>query len=155
MKVKRVWGFPGETIELKTDTTEKKVKFTVYKDETLVSSYQSEALVNKEFTFEKYDIENGNYTYNTNLDVFPFNTGEKTFDINYSERNCKLTLKENEYFLMGDNWASSTDSYEKRFDPNRITFSNIQGKVVRIEGTARLDNQVLIDKKTCAPKYNF
>ena len=153
LKVKRVWGFPGETLNL--TCLDDSAVFTVGNGETVYEEYIAEKILNKTYTFERYDKEIGIYSYKEQITVFKFDNGVKKFDTRAVPRDFSITLKENEYFLMGDNWGGSTDSYEKITDPHRISLENIQGKVICIEGTARLEGTTLVDKKKYPPKYNF
>lgn len=56
----------------------------------------------------------------------------------------EITLKDDEYFLAGDNWVNSTDSFDPSVGP--IKFSLLVGAVVRIEGKAKVDGKTMYDK---------
>lgn len=55
-----------------------------------------------------------------------------------------ITLKDDEYFLAGDNWVASTDSFDPSVGP--IKFSLLVGAVVRIEGRAKVNGKTIYDK---------
>ena len=48
-------------------------------------------------------------------------------------------LEKNEYFVMGDNWASSTDCYHNRGSSVKLTKNYLQGKVVCIQGYGKVE----------------
>ena len=152
-KIKRVWGFPGETISLSFSFEDNKFTFTAGEGENV--RYTITAPVKTK------EVSNGVSTSTWN--VAEFVTPEKTFythaynNITDSKREFTVTLDKDkqEYFLMGDNWLGSTDSYSHRSESKRITFNDLQGKVVRIEGTAKVDGDELRDKKRIKALYYF
>ena len=119
-KIKRVWGLPNETITLKDDGS-----FVV---ETLNSNS------NYETEFEIKPVIDGDY--------YVYKTTQKTFRITKTNRTfSRYTLKDNEYFLMGDNWAGSSDSYEyniKNHFTSNVLFSDLVGVVVSLQGTCTI-----------------
>ena len=148
-KIKRVWGFPGETITL--THTETEYIYTVKKGGEQIEQYHAPISV-KEYSFDGIE---------STLNVATFTTPNCDFDVNITNggRTFTLTLSEEnqEYFLMGDNWISSSDSYTHIGSSQRITKDNIQGKVVCIQGTAIYDSnkKQLVDKRRIKGMYYF
>lgn len=149
-KIKRVWGFPGETIRL--THTQFTYSFTVFSSNGLITERYEAPIINKKFNLDG-QIEN--------LQVAEFTVNNKTFYTNISNRyrvfEIKLSEENQEYFLMGDNWDSSSDSYTHVSMKDKITYSLIQGKVVCIQGTAIYDytKSKLVDKKRTKDLYYF
>ena len=144
-KIKRLWGFPGETISLiKTDNT---YTFTASKDNEIIykvtANVESKAIndYGTEWKLATFNVENK--TFNTHADT------DRTFT------EIKLSEEKQEYFVMGDNWSASSDSYSHRSSPARLTFDNLQGKMIAIQGTAKLVNGNLVDKKKEKDRYYF
>ena len=148
-KIKRVWGFPGETISLSFDMDANKFTFTASSPEAPIYTITA-PVVTKEVNSQ-------------NWNVAEFITDHKTFythaynTITDGKREFTVTLDKDkqEYFLMGDNWLGSTDSYSHRNESKRITFDDLQGKVVCIEGTAKVNGDELLDKQKIKPLYYF
>ncbi len=157
LKVKRAWGFPNEHISLTYNDSSQPV-FTV-ESAGNVETYIGEASHSKNFMFEKYKGDDSKeiIDYVKPMNVFTFHTAYKSFDVSANMRAFDIYLKDNEYFLMGDNWGSSTDSYDKRAVSPRVGLEHIQGRVVCIEGTAEysVESKSLILKRAIAPKYLF
>lgn len=148
-KIKRVWGFPGETISLKY-TTEKYI-FEVSKNNKVIERYEG---IN---SIKNYDFLDQNPWM-----VSTFDVGYKSFTVRYDEtdflRTFEVSLdeKKQEYFLMGDNFVQSSDSYSHLGNVTKITYSNIQGRVIKIQGIASLDEQRnLVNKTPIRELYYF
>ena len=144
-KIKRVWGFPKERIVL--DYSEDKHEFTfgVYHENIAhpVEEYKAEVST-KSFSFytEYLDNQTSSYKYKTikeEHNVATFVTNKKTFNVmGDNHRHFDLTLGDDEYFVMGDNWLVSSDSYSYvvlNFKPN-LTKSDIQGRVAYFDSVA-------------------
>ena len=156
-KIKRVWGFPGETITMSYLNDE--YIFTVSENDRVI--YETKAAV----SIKKYDGLG-------ELKVASFTDGKRTFDTNAfgryteggqtkfnsplrSDFTISLNKEKGEYFLMGDNWTASSDSYSHLGSSSRITYGNLQGKVIAMQGTARVINQELTDKRKIRNMYYF
>ena len=146
-KIKRVWGFPGETISLTKSEDGTEYIFTASKDDEVIYSVTA-PISKKQFSF----------TGNNNWKVAEFELEKKTFvthaDTN-REFNLTLSEEKQEYFVMGDNWSASSDSFSHISSPERLTFDNLQGKMIAIQGIARLENGDLVDKQKFDNIYYF
>jgi signal peptidase I len=155
--VKRVWGFPGETINLVSDLNGS--TFTVSRNGNEIYSITATTTEFDVNMISKYE----------HMQLYEFNIGKKIFRTHYSHkvsgdagmRNIhNLTLAENQYFVMGDNWVDSTDCYTKMSQPEKLTRSDIQGRVICIQGYGKVDRQdtnvyKIVDKVSISPIYNF
>ena len=156
-KIKRVWGFPGETISM--SYTDEMYTFTVSMNDRVI--YETKASVSVK-----------DYEGIGKLKVASFKDNRRTFDVNAFDRyfeggeakfnsplrsNFTVTLDKDkqEYFLMGDNWGHSTDSYSHRAESKRITYNDLQGRVVAIQGTAKVKGDTLYDKKKIKSMFRF
>ncbi len=129
-KVKRVWGFPGETISLVSNSEGS--TFTAKRGDNV---YTLSAKIYRNCTFS---YETGNYTY----DCYRFYAGRRAFNtVAYYRNFTDYTLGPNEYFVMGDNWGGSTDSYVRVIEEGyeNITYPYLGGRVVNILGVATYD----------------
>ena len=154
-KIKRLWGFPGETINMSfanetytfTVTHEEKVSFTI----SAPVSKKTFQIGNAEKLLTVATFETKYRTFNTH--VLKDSGGIES----YERQSFTVTLKQNEYFLMGDNWASSSDSYANINKSERISFDNLQGKMIAIQGTAKYNatTKELYDKQKMKDWYYF
>ena len=95
--------------------------------------------------------------------VATFVTSKKTFHTHardevrnsFLRTSINITLGDDEYFLMGDNWSSSSDSFTHISSLERVTLNLIQGKMVAIQGTAKIKDGVLYDKQKIKEMYYF
>ena len=158
-KIKRLWGLPGETINLVYNKTEeaKYFTFSVYKDEVLKYEINSEPL-------KLYSDD-----YFNNIKVAEFHSYRRIFRTKIfnspSEegkngiRQFTVTLADNEYFVMGDNWIDSNDSYKHVciLSLCNIQRKHLQGKVICIQGLAKYDyvSKKLYDRQKQEPRYYF
>lgn len=139
--IKRIWGFPGEKIQLVDTETE--TTFSVYNGEQLIASFTAThfTVEGSADNYARFGVANKQFTVKTKFD-----------------RNFTRQLANDEYFVMGDNWTDSSDSFyntEKFHNTGYITNSLIQGKVVQMLGTARLENNQLVDKQKIKGMINF
>lgn len=166
-KIKRVWGFPGETIQMTYDETTHVYTFTAQKmgsPKYVLTSTQKEY----EQTFEAYYYEDGqtkfvNKTlkYTVNEFVLPnktFRTSHFTPDLKVGKtRVFHKALANDEYFVMGDNWQGSTDSYDNMTNPNKLTANELQGRVISLNAYVTFNSGTgeNTDMHEFAPRYEF
>ena len=111
--IKRVIGLPNDTIEIKND---KLYINGTEKDETYLNSFK------QEFAEDRlHEV----YSYNQAYQTRAAQMTHFTLD-NEGRSEFKITLKDNEYYLLGDNRPVSKDSREV----GAFTRSQITGKVI-------------------------
>lgn len=165
-KIKRVWGFPGETIQMSYDSETHVYTFTAQKmgsPKYVLTSTQKEY----EQTFEAFYYEDGqtkfvNKTlkYTVNEFVLPnktFRTSHTTPDFAGKTRVFHKALADNEYFVMGDNWQGSTDSFDYMTNPNKLTANELQGRVISLNAYVTFNSGTgeNTDMHEFAPRYEF
>ena len=63
-----------------------------------------------------------------------------------------VTLAEDEYWVMGDNWVGSRDSYsDQKGGP--VYYENIVGVLIAIIGTCKVQNEQIYDKQYTFPRF--
>ena len=161
-KIKRVWGFPGETISL----TYQDGKYTFTASKAGNPTYSITSSVLKEFKneFEFNSITNqSDYKYvSLNFEVFEFALANKTFRVAYDTpshhghviRTFNKTLADDEYFVMGDNWQGSTDCYEKS-SVEKLSADYIQGRVICFNAYTTYQNKVTSNNHKIERMYEF
>ena len=111
--IKRVIGLPNDTIEFKND---KLYINEVEQDESYLNTFK------EEFAKDRLHEE---YSYNQAYQTRAAQMAHFTLDAD-NKSDFKITLKDNEYYLLGDNRPVSKDSREVgAFSRNQIT-----GKVI-------------------------
>lgn len=111
--IKRVIGLPNDTIEFKND---KLYINEVEQDESYLNTFK------EEFAKDRLHEE---YSYNQAYQTRAAQMAHFTLDAD-NKSDFKITLKDNEYYLLGDNRPVSKDSREVgAFARNQIT-----GKVI-------------------------
>ena len=118
-------------------------------DEKDVASYKIKRVLAK--PGERFKIQDNNlYVYKKNggwgepLEM-PFDRNLPTEAKNYQD----TVLKADEYFLAGDNWANSYDSFEV----GPIKFELLVGVVVKMQGRCSVENGKVTEKETYAARY--
>lgn len=110
LKVKRVIGLPGDTLDIKNEV------FSITTDKGITTTYD-DSIQQEDATHKKV----------------PFKRQAPIVD-----RIANITLGENEYFVMGDNWTknASTDCCNPTSEakPAPIYRENIDGVIVKISG---------------------
>ena len=171
-KIKRVWGFPGETLNLSYSYAETTYTFTVHKDGHEIYSVTSLPLNNsyeKSFEFERknadnsYSFTNKTLTFSTYTFVLP----HKTFSVSHSTpshsagpvRSINKTLGPEEYFVMGDNWATngSTDSYSfvNSSTAKKLNANYLQGRIICISSYVSYVNGSIFNEHPVEKRYDF
>lgn len=122
-KIKRLIGFPGETVHF--DPVEEDTEFynRAWGKTTINPGQENEQILKPLYTMVDFPTINGR-TYD-----YPTDSGT------YGH----ITLKENEYFVMGDNRGKNRSSDSRSIGP--ITGDMILGKAYLIVGKRTLDNQ--------------
>ena len=149
--VKRVWGFPGERLVMESNDTSS--EFKVYKGDDTEPIYTITASV-ETITVDKIIREE-------TMDVYKFDIGYKTFyTCAGQKRTFDYTLGNQEYFVMGDHWGDSTDSYVKYTSSDKLIRKYIQGRVICIQGYGKVSidddgNYKIYDKTAIKPIYKF
>lgn len=95
-------------------------------------------------------VNNDLYLYKDNsewlkLDV-PY---QRTLSAHNTRNYQKTTLNENEYFLFGDNYTGSLDSYSV----GPINFDLLVGVVVKMEGKCTIKDGKVVEKRPSEPRY--
>lgn len=129
-KIKRVYAFPYETVKFVVDqemltATQELLRNRNPYDE-VVQDYASRSLKVLIKGKNASDFKEQKLKFKRRIEVAKIP--------NYDE--FEYTLGENEYWVMGDNYASSTDCYSHR---KPIYKDNIVGVLVAIEGTCIID----------------
>lgn len=128
-KVKRIIGFPGETV-----TIEKDYSITIYTNSGEKLIYDCDQNTTEE-------TENLRLPYRRNI--------EKGGKIN--ERARTYVLEENRYFVMGDNWDVSDDCSSNGSNQEPLYRENLVGRLTCIIGTCVNNNKVISDEKYFTP----
>ncbi len=133
-KIKRVYGFPGETIKFVVDdewkaeaqshTTDK------YSEAAQYAAQQAVRFYVKKSNGDEFEKQNIKFKRKINID---------TLD---SYNNYEYTLGEEEYWVMGDNYSASSDCFKKKAP---IYLDNIVGVLIAIEGTCQIESSVNVD----------
>lgn len=116
-KVKRLLGFPGETITLNVDENNIRHVYINGEEEKL-----------------PYDVNDAKYKGG-----------------NPNHKNCEITLGDDEYFVIGDNWNTSQDSSDFTIGP--VTSNMITGILVKIIGYCSVKEGEIKDIYRTTPRY--
>lgn len=142
--IKRLWGFPGETISLTYDQSRLEYTFTVKNSNNkLIYSVNAPITTITNNLEVQYTVNNKTKTkvVSKTYQAVKFDVGKKVFYTNTHQiRDFSKTLAKNEYFVMGDNWGNSTDSYTNRESTDLLTKKYLQGKVLYISAYVSLKN---------------
>ena len=156
--IKRVWGFPGETLNLTYNSTTLEYTFSVSKNGKKIEEYKAPVT---QIT-RKYEGEfsvNGKRHYTTIIKTFAaakFSVGNKSFYVNAAtQRTFNKTLDKNEYFVMGDNWSASSDSYSNRTSTSLLTKKYLQGRAVCINAYATASGNEAVAIHKIKARYKF
>ena len=131
-KIKRVYGFPNETIRFEVDFN----KYETIKGVSAPDKY-TEPYQNKAQECIKFFVKN-NGDLNFVEQKIKFN---RRIDIDKipTYNNYEYELQSDEYWVMGDNYSASFDCFSKKLPIYR---DNIIGVLVAIEGTCKIDGSV-------------
>ncbi len=141
-KIKRVYGFPNESIKfiVNQEMLDNALSHGGYSTEE--GTYYAQKVI--EFYVKKPNkqFERQEIKFKRNLD---FNK-VKNYD------NFIFELKDDQYWVMGDNYAASSDCFSKKAP---IYFENIVGVLVSIEGTCKIKSHVDIDSTYDGTKVSY
>jgi len=173
-KIKRVWGLPNERISLTYSPVQYEgkslVEFTytvkdLTKMDSITGDFPEDAVYKYTSTVFYDEIQKTwerEVTFNITDKQEKMSTDFRSFNVRRTQlRKFEVDLGENDYFVMGDNWGGSSDSYSYKDSSDRVTLTLLQGLVIAIEGTAKVKkdtagNPYLIDKKPYEKtKYHF
>ena len=123
-KIKRVYGFPGETIRFDLDD-----EYADLAKSKVADQYSEEA----QFAARKAVVF---YVDGVKQDL----KFKRKIEINSIEkyRDKEFVLGENEYWVMGDNYSASTDCF---YEKKPIYYDNIVGVLIAIEGTCKIESK--------------
>ena len=158
-KIKRVWGFPGETINLSYDNNEKTYTFTASKKGSPLYKITSKPVSNYTIEYEG-EYRDGESVMHYGTLSFTHNAAEfdlpyKSFKVINSKREIvNKTLADDEYYVMGDNWSASTDCYEKS-SVEKLTKSYLQGRVISIAANVSYYNNVTSNMHEIPERHDF
>lgn len=155
--IKRVWGLPGDKIQLTYNEDSLSYTFTVSNKSgvnkytapraNISRTYEAEYKVGKKTRYTKVKDE---------FYASKWSVGNKTFYTNIDQRReFDITLGKNQYFVMGDNWGHSTDSYTERSKAEKLTRGYLEGKAVCITGYATAQGKNAINIHKIKERYNF
>lgn len=133
-KIKRVYGFPGETIKFHVDD-EDIVKVEALKNSG--ASYEQVAdAINEAIKFSVKEVGSEEFTFPKITFKRLFKESSNYIDVN-KYKDFEYELGEDEYWVMGDNYCASFDCFSQ---DNRapIYYDNIVGVLVAIEGTCKI-----------------
>ncbi len=169
-KIKRVWGFPGETLNLNYNSEQQTYTFIVSKDGAEIYSITSESLHahTQEYEFQHQESD-GSYTiinHTLSFQVHTFVLEHKTFNVSYStpaQSTASLRLltnhklADNEYFVMGDNWSlgGSADSYSNISKTDKLTKDYLQGRIICINSYVTYVNEEVSNEHAIEKRYDF
>ena len=156
--IKRVWGLPGETIALTYNSTISEYTFTISKNDKLLKEYKAPVVsITRKYEGEFMVGKTRHFTtIKKSFTAAKFFVGNKTFYVNAStQRTFSKTLASNEYFVMGDNWSASSDSYTNRANTELLTKKYLQGRAICINAYATGNGKNANDIHKIRERYVF
>lgn len=143
-KIKRVYGFPGETIKFVVD--EEKANIA----KSFINPYCEEAqfYCKEAIQFEvKGPNENDEFVRQSLKFKRKINP-----DKIMTYQNFEYHLEEEEYWVMGDNYSASSDCFNKK---HPIYRDNIVGVLISIEGTCKIISNTEVDPTDDGTKISY
>lgn len=169
-KIKRVWGFPGETLNLTYNDENQTYTFTASKDGKELCNITSEPLksIDQEYEFYKKDAVDVIIRHSLKFMVHTFNLPHKSFNVSFStpkhaaesSRRSLVNHKllDNEYFVMGDNWGymGSSDCYS-HLSPSdeKLTKNHVQGRIICFYAYVNYINNEISIEHDFEKRYDF
>ena len=127
-KIKRIYGFPGETIRFDVDDEMAKYAIEAASDPYLgIYSETAQFYARKAVKF--YVKAAGSDKFVEQELKFKRKISTNSFD---KYRNFEWELGEDEYWVMGDNYSASSDCFSEK---SPVYYDNIVGVLIAIEGT--------------------
>lgn len=137
-KIKRIYGFPKETVKFDYDKDELeniKKRYNSTDPEVKISYDQMQYELNKIIHF--YTRKPGEEFVEQKIS---FN---RRFNINrFNEYDYEHELGDDEYWVMGDNYSHSSDCHSKKAP---VYKDNLVGVLIAIEGTCKIDHKTDTD----------
>ena len=103
-------------------------------------------------TFEVVYHQNSEGVYVNEMHLFINETEYRILDYPFDSSNIKenhsypkTTLSNNQYFVAGDNWDKSLDSFDASVGP--LDYSDLVGVVTKVEGRCKVIDKTITDKK--------
>ena len=131
-KIKRVYGFPAETIRFEVDL-ELYATIENAKDDEMSKEQKQETAQKciKFFSKKTGDLQFVEHPikFKRNIDISKIP----------SYNNFEYQLGEDEYWVMGDNYSTSSDCFSQ-IPKQPIYYDNIVGVLIAIEGTCKISN---------------
>jgi len=122
LKIKRVLFKPGDTFEIVAKQEDNKLKHEM----RLFKDNKSVGYRVLEFPFDTSHIK-----------------GEHTYP--------KTTLKDDEYFVAGDNWDNSVDSFDASVGP--IPYKELVGLVIKVQGRCQVVDGKIENKQPYTARF--
>ena len=108
-------------------------------------------------TFEITSTKNENGEYVNEMHLFFSNSDYRVLDypfdtslIKQDHSYPKTTLSSTQYFVAGDNWDNSLDSFDESVGP--LEYTDLVGVVIRAEGRCKVVDKKITDKRPYAMK---
>lgn len=143
-KIKRVYALPGETFKFVIDEDSKKAAAEFDDPWCEQAQYYAQKAINF-------------YVKSSDSDEFVQQKITFKRKINISKIDeygtlAPVTLDEDEYWVMGDNYSASSDCFSKR---KPIYYDNIVGVLIAIEGTCKIDAKIDPDSTVDGTKISY
>ena len=126
-KIKRLYGMPGETIRFVVDET------WANEAKSYSDGYSEQAQFAAKQAIQFYVKKNGGDSFAKQEIKFKRKIAVANID---KYKNFEITLGDDEYWVMGDNYSASADCFSKNAPIYR---DNIVGVLIAIEGTCKIN----------------
>ena len=142
-KIKRVYAFPGETFEYVVNEEYRQIALS-FSDKYCE---QAQDAAQKAISF-KVNGKIVDINFKRRIDPDKIDDYTKFM----ADMEGPVTLKDDEYWVMGDNYSASSDCFSKR---QPIYRDNIVGVLVAIEGTCKIDAHIDPDSTVDGTKVSY
>lgn len=103
-------------------------------------------------TFEVAYVQNDKGEYVNEMHLFISSTEYRVLDYPFDNSHIKddhsypkTTLSDTQYFVAGDNWDHSLDSFDESVGP--LEYSDLVGVVTKVQGRCRVVDKTITDKR--------